>query len=334
MSEEQKDILQMVADGKITADDGAKLLEALSKGDRKRKEMESPARRVRAKKRIFHERMKEGNFEGVEGLRDIGRMVRGMIHDSIPGPDEEEYVEVDDELLDNAEPLEGPVELAEGTELVLKRRAKRNSHGDLLLNGVEGSTLEIVSDEPSGLRMYQDENTVFLRWDKGDLSLNVPAAVVSVRASIMGGDIELKDVTAKSDIRTKGGDISIYDASRAFRAKTMGGDILITLKDGWNEDSKVATMGGNISINITEKTRADISARTLGGEIRIDDDITGVSESGNAGSARVNIDLTDGEDSPELRAKTMGGNISITRSEETPAEAKGKSGKDSGKKKK
>ncbi len=323
MSEEQREILQMVADGKITADDGAELLEALKTGEQKRREMESPARRVKEKKRIILENKRRGPFGGIGGMREIGRMVRGIVSESISGIEDDESVENDDEMYEDAGLLEGPLQLEEGTELVLKRRVhrhSRNSGGDLILNGVKGSTLEVLGDDTPDVRVYRDDGTVYLKWDKGDLSLNVPETVENVRASIMGGSIILNGVAASTDIKTMGGDINLSEASKAFRAKTMGGNILIKLTDDWAEDSKVVTMGGNIALSICVTTKASISAKTMGGEITVQEGITGVTESGHPGSSRVNIDLSEGEDAPELRIKTMGGNISITRSETEPVE--------------
>ncbi|MCD4700740.1 MAG: DUF4097 family beta strand repeat-containing protein [Candidatus Aegiribacteria sp.] len=316
MSEEQREILQMVADGKISADDGAQLLEALTKGERKRKEMGSPARRAKEKKRIMHEYRKMGPITGFDGLRDIGRMVRGMVKDSVSGIDDE-FMEIDEDMFEDGGHLEGPLELDEGTELVLKRRVRRNGRnngGDLILNGVSGSTLEVIGENTPDIRLYRDNGTVYLKWEKSDLSLNVPETVENVRASIMGGNIILNSVKGAADIRTMGGDINLSEASRAFRAKTMGGNILIKLTDDWNEDSRVTTMGGNIALSICESTKAEISAKTMGGEITVQEDISGLTESGHPGSSRVNIDLSDEEESPELRLKTMGGNISIDRS--------------------
>lgn len=324
MSEEQKEILQMVADGKISADDGAKLLEALEKGNQKRKETESPARRVKEKKRLIREQKKMAHITGVDGLRDIGRMVRGIVKDTVSGIDDE-FVDIDEDMLEDAGLLEGSLELEEGTKLVLKRpvhRRSRNKGGNLVLNGVKGSTLEVTGDITPVIHMYRDNETVYLKWDKDDLSLNIPETVKSITASITGGNIIMNGISATADIKTMGGDINLSEVSRAFRVKTMGGNIIIILTDDWDEDSKVTTMGGNIALSICESTKAEISAKTMGGEISVQDGISGLTESGHPGSSRVNIDLADGEESPELRIKTMGGNISINMSGTEPLEEK------------
>lgn len=328
MSEEQREILQMVADGKISADDGAKLLEALKTGEQKRMEMESPAQRFKKqKKRIILETKRMDHPGAFAGMRDIGRMVRGIVRESVSGIEDDEYSAIDEDMLEDAGLLEGPIQLEKGTELVLKHRVHRRTGsigGDLILNGVEGSTLEVIGDDTPDIQLYRDNGTVSLKWDKGDLSLNVPETVEKVRASIMGGNISLNAVTAAAEIKTKGGNVSLSETSRAFSAKTMGGNILIILNEDWDEDSEVATMGGNIELSICESTKAEISAKTLGGEISVQEGISGLTESGRGSSSRVNIDLSEGEDAPELDIKTMGGDISITLSgKESVAEKDG-----------
>jgi len=94
------------------------------------------------------------------------------------------------------------------------------------------------------------------------------------------------------------------------------------LTDDWEEDSKTTTMGGNVVLHLNESTKARISAKTMGGEISVQEGISGITESGHPGSPRVKIDLSDGEESPELRVKTMGGNISVTKTGDEHAENK------------
>jgi len=190
MSEEQREILQMISDGKISADDGAKLLEALKVGEQKRREKESPARRVKEKKRRMHEMKGVIPLSGLAGMREMGRMMRGIMRESVSGNDGD-FAEIDEEMCEDAGFLEGPIEMVSGTELVLKRRTKlhRDRGGDLNLIGVEGSTLEAVGEDAPVISVYRENGTVYLKWDTGDLTLNVPETVDNVTASIMGGNI-------------------------------------------------------------------------------------------------------------------------------------------------
>jgi DUF4097 and DUF4098 domain-containing protein YvlB len=319
MGEEQKQILQMVADGKVTAEEGARLLEALEKGARKRKDLDSPARMAREKKRmkrelvqLMNERAEGGGFKGLEGFRDIGRMVRDSVRESLHGLDDVDFPTVfEDHTDEDTIILDGPLEIEEGTRIVVKRALVRNSAGNLFISGNDGTALEKVGDDAPEVRVRIEDDTVFLKWSLGDLHISVPQTVEEVKAKLMGGDIVINDLPASLRVKTSGGDIGLYDVSGDFSAKTMGGNLMIKLDDGWSGDSKAATMGGDISLELSGATRALISARTMGGEIQVSEGIEVEQEGGHAGASAVSIDLSDGEEAPDLRLVTTGGDISV-----------------------
>ncbi len=316
MGEEQKKILQMVADGKISADDGAKLLEALEKGGG-RIEREH-RRRPRSRKKIFMEGSGLGDLKGVHGLKDIGRMIKSMVSESLSGLEDDLELETED--FDDGEfsVLSEPVEIQQGTRLFVTRSSGRGHSGDLLLHGNESTILEIEGEDHPEVKIIEDGDTVHLHWVKGDLSLSVPASVESVEARLSGGDIAVTDLSASCTLKTKGGDLMLSGVRESFLAKTMGGNIVMDLSSDWGEDSVAKTMGGNIQLRIPGDVDAMITARTMGGEISVQDGLEAEYESGHPGAARVSIDLSNGEEAPELVLKTMGGNIQIQSSGTVP----------------
>lgn len=324
MGEEQKQILQMVADGKITADEGARLLEALEKGERKRKDFESPARLVREKKRLLREQarlMEEsaraGHHKSLEGLRDIGRMVRNAVRGSIHGLDEDDFDrDFDESVEDGAMLLEDPLELEDGSHLIIKRALVRNASGSLFLSGNSGTTLEKMGDDSPQVMIRQDGDTTFVRWTAGDLNLSVPSTVKEVGVKLLGGDIAVNDLPASLRLKTKGGDIGLYEVSGDFSAKTMGGNVMIKLNEMWSGDSKASTMGGNISLDIAPSAKAVVSARTFGGQIRLSDVFEAEVKGGQTGSSEIVIDLSEGEEAHDITLSTMGGDISVEGSED------------------
>jgi len=314
MSDEQRVILQMVSDGKISADDGAKLLEALSRGKDKRREMESPATRFKRRKRMrfIH--------DAAEQPIDIGHTLMSVMHDAMNGMkhDLEEPEEFNFEFeVGDATPLEGDLKLEEGTELILRRSGRnRRKPGNVVLIGVEGDICRILTGADSGVMIDREANAVRLRWSEGDLVLEVPSTVARVMADIMGGDLVTNGLDAVVRLRSKGGDIVLLDTGNAFDAKTMGGDLRITFTDDWAGDSGISTRGGDITLGVQEDTEGFVTARTLGGTITVSDELGEVSTSSKPGSSRVRVELKDGSDSPSLRMKTMGGNITIALSNE------------------
>jgi DUF4097 and DUF4098 domain-containing protein YvlB len=309
MGDEQRKILQMVADGKISADDGAKLLEALEKGGGRSER--DHRRRSRSRKKVFMEGSGLGDLKGVHGLKDIGRMIKSMVSESLSGLQEDLDLETEDFDDNECIVMSEPVELQQGMRLFVTRSSRRGHSGDLMLHGNEGTMLEIEGEDHPEVRMIEDGDTLHVHWVKGDLSLSVPSSVESVEARLSGGDIAVTDLSASCTLKTKGGDLMLSGVSESFLAKTMGGNIVMDLASDWGEDSVAKTMGGNIQLRIPGDTSAFITARTMGGDISVPDGLKADYESGHPGSSRVSIDLSNGEEAPELVMKTMGGNIQI-----------------------
>jgi DUF4097 and DUF4098 domain-containing protein YvlB len=312
MSDEQKEILQMVSEGKITADDGVKLLTALEEGERKRRDHHSPAKRMKQQKKMVLESMRSHGM-GLENMREIGNMVKNIVSDAVSGISENystESFNIDKDRFKDFGILDGELELDEGTELFISN-SRFSSGADLTLQGVDGSCCAVIGGDEPEVSVFRDDGSVWLKWDNGDLTLSIPETVGKLSTSIMGGDIVIGGVKTPVNVKTKGGDISILEASHGFNAKTMGGDIIISLTDLWNEDSTVVTMGGDINVGLSKDTKAVISAKTFGGEINVQDGIGKVDKSGQIGTSRVRVYLSGDEDAPDMKLKTMGGDISI-----------------------
>ncbi len=312
MTEERRTILQMVADGKITADQGAGLLEALEKGERKRRDDSSPAMKARERKRILSERLRSGEAGGLEGLRDIGRMVRSMIRESAAGMEDDGFSPEEDEFLNGSEELlEGPLDLERGTRLVVRRGPAGNSSGDVYLTGAGGSALERTEEDSSDVRYRREGDTVYLRWRSGDLHLAVPETADRIMLRLAGGNAFISGVASSVKARTKGGNATLEGISRDFSVKTLGGNVTIRLPEEWRGNSKASVMGGRLSLELSRNTRARIYARAMGGEVSVPEDIQAEHEAGHPGSSEVNIDLSSGEESSDLALRAMGGDICV-----------------------
>ncbi|MFO8182742.1 MAG: hypothetical protein R6U39_01080 [Candidatus Aegiribacteria sp.] len=312
MTEERRTILQMVADGKITADQGAGLLEALEKGERKRRDDSSPAMKARERKRILSERLRSGEAGGLEGLRDIGRMVRSMIRESAAGMEDDGFSPEEDEFLNGSEELlEGPLDLERGTRLVVRRGPAGNSSGDVYLTGAGGSALERTEEDSSDVRYRREGDTVYLRWRSGDLHLAVPETADRIMLRLAGGNAFISGVASSVKARTKGGNATLDGISRDFSVKTLGGNVTIRLPEEWRGNSKASVMGGRLSLELSRNTRARIYARAMGGEVSVPEDIQAEHEAGHPGSSEVNIDLSSGEESSDLALRAMGGDICV-----------------------
>lgn len=312
MGEEQKEILQMVSDGKISAEEGAKLLEALEKGKKKRSR-EKPAGRARTRKRIARARIDGDGLEGLAGLGSIGRMIRGMVKNSISGmPEDEEFPDLDENLAEPVELTDEPIQVPDGTHLVVKRTPVRGGSGNISIERGDTDKLVVQSTSPEHVKLYQDQDITVVKAGRGNLQLTVPDNVDELTVSNLGGNTVLSGLQARVSIKSRGGNVTLESLLGDLFCKSMGGSVSISLAPEWNGETSVSTMGGNLQIELDPELDALVSAKTMGGSISVPEGMGDVTESGRPGASRIDIDMSHGNAESTIELKTMGGNIIIS----------------------
>ncbi len=307
MDEERKKILEMVADGKISADDGAKLLSALEQG--------GGEGRPSAGKGFHRSPRHSRGFESVlSALSGIGPAVRNAVESAMSTFDIDSGDSFDTDVYEDLEVLDyaaGAVEVPEGCRLVF--RTRRREGGNLELQGHEESTL-LVDGDTEGLKVMGDGEMIVVVWGDGLLKAGVPAsAPVEVRTT--GGDVCASGMSRELRVKTLGGSITMEDVRGALSAKTMGGSIVLSASGGLSGACAAKTMGGDVSVTLPTGAVSSLSAKTLGGEVSIDESLGRVDLQGGPGSSRGTLSCEGGADS-SLSVKTLGGNISVERRED------------------
>ncbi len=155
-----------------------------------------------------------------------------------------------------------------------------------------------------------------LNTNQGDIDLNNNLQG-SFQAYTAGGDISLKDVSGKTNVKTNGGDVTAGNITGDLDLSTNGGNIKVGNVSGKGE---VRTMGGSINMDNVSK---DLNAKTFGGDINIGN-IGGNAKISTMGgsinlkkiSGNANVQTNGGNikllgASGYTKAKTLGGNISL-----------------------
>lgn len=307
MDEERKKILDMVAEGKISAEDGAKLLSALEQGGSDtrgpgRPRSPRPPRPPKAIETI------------ASALSGIGPAVRNAVESAVSTIDIDAGDSFDTDVYEDLEVMDhsaGPIEVPEGCRLVF--RTRRREGGNLALKGHGESTLQVGGDTES-LKVMGDEEMIVVVWGDGLLEAGVPAsAPVEVRTT--GGDVSASGMSRELSVKTLGGGISMEDVQGALSAKTMGGSILLEVSGELSGACAAKTMGGDISVSLPTGAVSSLSAKTMGGEVSIDESLGRVDLKGGPGASRGTLSCEGGADS-SLSVKTLGGNISVERRED------------------
>jgi len=307
MNDERREILRMLADKVISVDEAERLLKALGEGGGARDE--EARGRGRARSGL-------GGALGSIGdaLAGIGPMVKGVVEDALSGLNVE-WTDDDDGELEEVALADSTFTIAAGTELVIRQRPKRailrQGGGGIKLIGVAGDQCRVAVEDGSELKVMSGGSRVVILWQRGSLTIDVPATVSSVRAATMGGDVAVDSLGCDVKIRTMGGDLDLQHMRHGFSAKTHGGDVNVILAPEWTGESAAHTMGGDIEIYAPEGLNAEIRAATMGGDIEIEQGLGAVERQDGPGRHKTVTALGAGSGTAVLSAKTMGGDIRI-----------------------
>ena len=302
MKEERVEILRMVADGTITAEEGARLLEALAvscEGEERH--------RKRKEKRI------ELNFDGLgDVFSGIGSTLKTVVSDVIADAFENEY---EGEGYEKIELVEESFPLPKGSTLRIKGRkggcAGGGALGDLRLEPGEEGICRIRSG--GDCTVWKKGDRFLIRWGGGPLEAALPPDLASLHVSSAGGGIAGTLVPMEElQIKSMGGEVSLEEIACSFRIKTMGGRLSLRKVSLYKGRGRATSMGGDIVLTIAEGFSGEIEASTLGGEIAVD--CCFEHPKVFRGIAKKKVILATGEGGAKISLKSMGGNIEVGRS--------------------
>lgn len=300
MNEERMKVLEMVADGTISADDAAKLLDALNDGgSRQRIRPPHPPRHPR------HGGPFQGVFHSVGGM--MGELMKemrvGFAGEEVPA----DAVEVD--RLDEELPPEVSVHLRSvGHRLCAKAgdvRVTRSETGRLVANPIGDHRLRVLRGE-NELRIYIGD---------GGLELQVPDSAHSLQMALKAGSVSVQGLSCQFKARTMGGGVRVVRPGACFSVKTMGGGLDVILGPEWSGGSKAKTMGGGVSVELLEGFSGQVDASTMGGSV----DVSGVrliEDKSTPGASRKLVAAGDQRNASLLVVKTMGGGVTIKGGED------------------
>ncbi|MBN2172324.1 MAG: hypothetical protein JW819_13475 [Candidatus Krumholzibacteriota bacterium] len=311
MSDEQREILGLLAEGRIDVAEAERLLAALAAGEKRREAGERAAGRRQA-----------GVQEALHSVRDtlagIGPMMGRMAGEiatefqkdhTFPGESEAGALPEIDEFED------GRFAVAAGERFYIRNdKVDGPGGGDLVIAGVPGEHCELEAGEARNLRVLRSSSGPVVRWSGGPLTVRVPETAAEVLAYTLGGDARVGGVSCPVQVKSMGGDLLLTDLGRRFQAKTMGGNIRIKLGAAGCEASEARTMGGNIRIDVGPAVpRTEAEAATMGGSILVEEAVGEVDKGSSLGKQKWTVHLGGGEPAGSLRLRTMGGNIEIRR---------------------
>jgi hypothetical protein len=298
MSQARKEILKLIAEGKVTPEEGEKLLRALEESGEPSVEEEAQAKSW---------------TEGVaKALQDVADTVRRAVDDAIGATQK---------VFDEHRPGTETVEIIEGcfevpSEARLKvQHAIRVSFGGtskgshvVLRTGEEG---RVRIARGQAIEVHRNGSDYVLTWAKGNLELEVPARLAGLDVRCMGGDLEVQDFPGTMTLESMGGEIRVRSPRAPFRIRTLGGKARIADLDLTEGTATLNSTGGDVQIDISPAASLTIRATTLGGKIEFPPG----SERESGGRARRRALCVIGEGTATLSVDTLGGDVKVIQSQ-------------------
>jgi len=309
MKEERIEILRMVAEKKITVEEGERLLRALEKGEAE--ERESRSERFGHKHRGPCGPGDRNWGERFEGLEFRMQEFFDNAFGSVFG---------DEYWFEGLEPSTVPVEeiaLDSGTTVVLTnpRTAYKHGSADITIRPSEDDHLHLEPGEKGKCEVLQKENKVVI-FCRHDTALRVPETIGKVKVILAKGDTEIHDLRVPLDIRVVKGDVAVRNAVRPVNIRAMKGKIRLDLDDTYAGKSDVTAMDGDISVTAGPQFSGRVEAKVGKGDIRIQSRDLKSSANKNAFFRTESVELGSGSRDTLVSLKTLHGDITVTTRED------------------
>lgn len=295
MSDERMEVLRMIAEKKITVEEGERLLRALD--DRERRPPPGREEPPRARDRV----------PGLIGdlLGNVGAMMQGLVSDALGGfglviPGRDSLAE---EALDG-----GGVRIAPGEILEIYHRG-----GDLELTPAPDDRWSLAGGAPpQKIQVLRGKNRVVIV-GRGNAKALVPSTAGEIKVSTAGGSLRGIGFASPLEVRSMGGDVALVGLTRRVDAKTMGGTLHLGV-DALDADSRAETLGGDVDVEFGPAARVRVRASTLGGGVRASQ-LGGASREWTMPGEQVVLEIGAGGDGPlpALELKTAGGGVQLRR---------------------
>jgi DUF4097 and DUF4098 domain-containing protein YvlB len=286
VSDERARILKLLEDGKITADQAARLIEAMG-SERTDAEFCRPA----------HGTFGPRQFRFRSGMRDLDR-IPDVVASAVASA-----------MKSGFEP---------GEERSTDFPGKRH----LLVKSVSGD-LDVTGGEPGRIglsysggmaKVRSSGEQVIVRTMTGDVSATVPTDG-RLELEVVSGDISINDAGARIEVKTVSGDVDITKTAGDVQVRTVSGDVSLDDVDmvaGGPVSGSLATTSGDIAIALGSDADLVLElASEEGGDIDVDADLPHEVLEQREGYLKVKF----GAGSRVLKASTHSADIDVSEAE-------------------
>jgi hypothetical protein len=245
MSEARKEILRLIAEGKITPEEGDRLLRALeeSAGESDREPGESTA-----KDSSRGGRFADGFSQMVE---EIGETVRRAVEDAVGSA--QKVLDEHRSTTESVAVIQGGFAIPDGGRLRVQQALRLSfgggsKGGNVILRTASGGEVRVVRGE--AIEAHKNGTDYVLTWAKGNLELEIPRVLAGLDVRCMGGDMEVIDFIGPMTLDTMGGELRVQSPRAPFRFRTLGGRVRIVDCDLRDGSSVISSAGGDVHVEL------------------------------------------------------------------------------------
>lgn len=309
MKEERIEILKMVAEKKITVEEGERLLRALEKGQAEERESRSERFGPRHRGPCG-----PGDWNWGERFEGLGFKMQEFFDNAFGSVFGDEY------WFEGYEPASGPVEdlrLDGETTVVLTnpRTAYKHGSADVSIRPSEDNRLHLEAGEKGKCEVVRKENKIVI-FCHNDAAVRVPASIGKVKVILAKGDAEIHDLRLPLEIRTVKGDVVVRKASHPVNVRAVKGNVTLDLDDVYAGKSDISAMDGDISVTAAAQFSGRVEAKVGKGDIRIHSKGLKSKTAKNAIFRTESVELGAGSADNLLNLRTMHGDITVSTRED------------------
>lgn len=334
MSNARLEILKMVAEGKISPEDGDRLLSALKEGHSPRDGATSgadsgprDASRDPKDSGKSEDRDGQSSSRGSESFRSATENLGRAFEDAAgavrvaAAEGMRAFQRVFDEHRPGTEPvpLDGnSFEIPAGSTLRIHPAVRLSVGGGsagsaVVVRPVDGDLVRIVRG--SAVEVHRFEKEYFVTWAKSALEIEVPRSVVSLIARGVGGNVAIYGFSGEMRIDALGGTVIVDAPVQPFRISSVGGTVRVTDLGLTSGSSSITSTGGDVHVSIAPDASLELRATaSFGGGLELPTGSTQV-----AGRTRHRGTVRFGAGAGRLRVDTVAGWVRVRDPYDTAA---------------
>ena len=298
------EILNMLKNGTINAEEAERLLSALDEGEK------SSSRTKQSRGRRYPDHLRN-EFRPLKEFGKVfsgfGKAFGGTMKSAFGGTEFTGLRDLDD--FEDVDFDHGEYLLPDGANLTVRQpNSPSNGGGDVRLVQTESKALRVDTDGDVRLKRRGAEYAFIVA---DDCPVHIPASCALVSVALFNGDVSAEDISIPTTVNTMNGDVRLLNVIILNSCTTMSGDISARVTDIDGSRIDITTMSGDIDLGIPSGFRGIVEASTMSGDVDFDLPEATIDDKSGFVGRNVHAQVGDDPFGPVLHCTTMSGDVRV-----------------------